>query len=735
MNITNCNEIEIYNPGFVQDFGYLIGINAESKSIDFYSENIADLFPLEESVLQKNIDDLECFSSIINSPQFHDADRNSKEDIKNSDKIEINGKEYHISVYKHKDTLFIELEKCLLGGLSNSSLLKGIKNLPSLKKGKDIWKALVKNICQITGYDRVMVYKFNSDGSGKVVAEEKLATMESYMHLHYPESDIPQQARALYLKNHKRILSDINALPVKIISQVKTVDLTYSGIRAISPIHIEYLKNGGISSSFSVSIIIDDELWGLVTCHSTQPKHIDLDNRILAEIATFIASNAYSSYQAKKTSRYETVLNKVCYDLKKELLKFTTIKDSLINNVENIRNVSETDGFAIIADNTVKAYGKVPNENIILRIYQWAVQNIEDKTYFDDSFYKKYHASLGLDKNCCGVSLAFINKQNGHLLIWFRQEFKDHISWAGKDKKEIETLNFYNEQKLVYSPRKSFQVFYEEISDKSHYWSSKDRLRINKIRDLVNHTMQEQLHNISRMNDELTKINEELNRINDELDSYSHTISHDLATPLTVMKLNVQMMARHNTDEYNIKKIQNVLSEIDNMSGMMSNVLKLSRLKYSEYIFEKVDPAEIIEKACTDAKLSYNENAAITVRNIYPVTGEKSLITQVFQNIITNAVKYSSQKESAEIIVDSSYDGTYILYTISDNGIGIPYQSKDEVFKVFQRMGNARSFLGSGVGLSIVKNIMRKLSGNVDFESVENQGTTFFLRFPAVKSA
>lgn len=124
--------------------------------------------------------------------------------------------------------------------------------------------------------------------------------MESFLGLHYPESDIPKQARQLYLKKRKRIFSNVYADTVPILSKKEeNIDLTFSASRAMSPVHAQYLKNSGVASSFSVSIIIDDHLWGLVTCQNIKPKHIDLEDRVQAGIFTALAANAYSSFKSK----------------------------------------------------------------------------------------------------------------------------------------------------------------------------------------------------------------------------------------------------------------------------------------------------------------------------------------------------------------------------------------------------------------------------------------------------
>lgn len=732
MKAVQCNEIVIHHPGYIQSFGYLIGINSLTRTIEFYSDNISQLFDIDHPILGHNANSISELSMIMDSPQFRFVISSAEDDVKYIDRILIDSKDHHITFYKHHDIIYVELEECIMNAKDNSILVKKIKNLISYRQGANIWDFLVDKLKEITDYDRVMIYKFNEDKSGKVIAEAKNANMESFLDLHYPESDIPSQARALYLKNFKRILSDVNDEPVKILSTVENVDLSISSVRALSPIHVEYLINAKIASSFSISIIIDNELWGLVTCHSTYQKHIDLDHRISAEIATFIAANSYQSFLSANILAHDKVLIEKCQDLKIELLSFQNIGESVSRNINRIREISETEGFAAIVDGQTTTSGRTPSREILQKITLWAMEHLGAETYYNDSFYKDHGKELGLDKSSCGIALSFINKDQGNILMWFKGEFQQHISWAGKKENKVKTINIFDERTTVVSPRRSFEVFKEEVLDRSASWDSNDKKKVTAVKEVIDRTIQEQLFHISNLNQELFKVNSELGKVNEELDAYSHTISHDLSTPLTVMKLNMQIMAKLNTENRNLDLINNVLNEIDNMSDMMTNVLKLSRLKYSEYDIVDIDPTKIIEKAVSDAKLSFNDSAYVSFDNIFGIKGEMSMVTQVFQNIITNAVKYSAKKRSAAKVHISSYlQEDNVVYEVEDNGIGIPYTSKKDVFKIFKRMSNTRSYFGSGVGLSIVESIMKKLKGSIDFESVEDQGTKFILTFPA----
>lgn len=725
MNFQDCHEEQIHIPSHVQSYGYLIGLDEKNKTIQFYSKNVQNLFGFTENLLGETFEDCAYyFNKIIESTIYQRVDYNLKVANKNLDKIKLNGSNFHLTIYRYNGFIYIELEEYLKRQISRNVIYKGIKEIQSAKTEEEIWKALLENICGITGYDRVMIYKFMNDGSGKVIAEQKNDNMESYLHLYYPESDIPRQARALYLLNYKRIFSNVHSDPIPVLSSVPEVNLTYSTVRAMSPIHAQYVKNSGASSSFSTSIIVDNKLWGLVTCHSTKPKHIDLFNRIQAEICSVIAANSYFSLKSQMIMENEALFALKSIQLKNRLSQHDNLKESLFQNLHSVLEISQADGFAIAFDDEVKSTGEAPDEEVILNIANWARKNLRTSLYYDDSFTLKYRDEIpGLDHLSSGVAISFLAKDRGKLLIWFRKEFKGHINWAGKPEKNVELVEIYNEKKRVVSPRTSFLIYSEEIQGKSKYWSKKHLLEIRKIHDTVLETVQLQFERVFRLNQELSKVNE-------ELDSFSHTLSHDMATPLTVIKLNVQMLGKNKTDDVEKSKIDYILNEIDNMSTMMANVLQLSRLKHSEYVMEKINPRTTIEKICEDAKLSYDSCAEIKIGATPEIMGEATLLHQVFQNMITNAVKYSSKEENPKIEIRGYDSGSWIIYEISDNGIGIPEKEKENVFKLFRRIENAKSFSGSGVGLTIVQRIMNRLKGSLTFESKENEGTTFQLKFP-----
>lgn len=727
MNFVECHEEPIHIPGYIQSFGYLIGIDAESHSITFFSRNITDIFKIErvDSLFGKELTDFpESFQQIIDSDIYVSLDRfTRRENETYFDKIFIGDKEYHFSVFKSGGFIFLEFEEVLIN--PDKRISNKYDNFYGIDNAQELWNHLLETLAKVVNYDRMMIYKFMMDGSGKVIAEKKNDEMESFLGLHYPESDIPKQARQLYLRKRKRIFSNVHSDTVPLLSKSEEhIDLTFAASRGMSPIHGQYLKNSGASSSFSISIIIDDHLWGLVTCQNTEPKHIDLEDRVQAGIFTALAANAYSSFKSKSELNYRLELNERVSQLKIKFLKHHYLSDSLIESKAEIKDLPEADGVAIVSDEHIVTEGVTPSVAVINTIIQWASENTTDQIYVNRSFLKNHGEELGLSENAAGIIIYFIERDKNEMLIWFRKEFDEHIDWAGNPEKKIEVFSYNGEEKQIISPRTSFRIFTENIKGHSKRWNSRNISAVHAIRDLILETSHKNYNAVKRLNDELKKVNE-------ELDSFSYTISHDLGTPLTVMKLNAQMLLGNLTDgsEKSKHKINTIIEEIDNMAEMMQDVLQLSRAKHSDIQLEALKTEQTIRKISENAKMTYgNPESEVVIGECPDVLADKTMLHQVFLNIINNAVKYSSHREHPKVKIEGTENGENVMYRISDNGIGIPEEEKHKMFKIFNRMDNAKKFKGNGVGLSIVHRIMKRIGGNVDYES-NKEGTSFILTF------
>ncbi|MEC9150215.1 MAG: GAF domain-containing protein, partial [Pseudomonadota bacterium] len=214
--------------------------------------------------------------------------------------------------------------------------------------------------------DRVMVYRFRDDLSGEVIAEAARDDLEKFHGLRYPRSDIPDQARALYVRNRFRIIADVEAQPVPIEPGVSIdgdpLDLSMSSLRAVSPIHIEYLKNMGVGASLSISIIIGGKLWGLFACHHYGPKLLPYSQRTAAELFSEYFSLTLDRTLARQIAERRERGREMHTKLMRDVAAGTPLSSSLPTIEPVIQQAIPHDGASIFVEDIYDARGAAPNE-------------------------------------------------------------------------------------------------------------------------------------------------------------------------------------------------------------------------------------------------------------------------------------------------------------------------------------------------------------------------------------
>ncbi len=716
----DCDQEPIHICGAVQDYGFLIGV--KDSEVVFYSENVLELFSVQSSfLLGKNIDALFSELNIDVNP-----DNYSDNEILAVQRINYQDQEYTLSIHTHNGFVFYEIEKVLPNHKINREYA-AIQTILRNSVDENIWKLLLKEIQEVIDFDRAMIYQFLYDGSGQVIEELVKPNLESYLHLHYPESDIPAQARALYMKNPVRITSHVSGKtwPVVGIIPKEEIDMTYTVTRASSPMHIQYLKNANVEASFSTSIIVNGELWGMVACQNAAPKHLDLQSRLLAETLTRTSANAFASYRALETLQEYQRINLNNITLRQNLLNEESFGKALENNIDDIMHTCDADGIIIKINNEILVAGNTPSHNDIQKIIDWSKENNQD---FDENIYItntfcNIITDLENQEKSCGIIISVLGNNTSDMLIWLRKEQGHKIKWAGKPEKEVISEIKDGKEIIKFSPRKSFEVWKEYVKGTSLPWKIKEIESAKWITSVIlkaSHTKSSQIQDL----------NNQLKELNAELDSFSHTISHDLNTPLTVIKLNAQLAKKVSEPAHLQKTLDNVITQVDTMSDMIRNVLELSRIKKSEIELRSVEVKSLISKLVEDSKISFESpNTSIDIQNTPEVLGDKTMVYQVFGNVIGNAVKYSSKSDKPSVKIIGEVHNDLVIYRISDNGIGIDKKEAKKMFKIFSRMDNAKGFNGNGVGLSIVHHLMEKMGGKISYESEAGKGTTFILKF------
>lgn len=334
----------------------------------------------------------------------------------------------------------------------------------------------------LTGFDRVMVYRFDETGAGEVVAEARAEGIDSFLGLHFPASDIPQQARRLYTQNLLRIIADVDAASVPIYPAInlhgEALDLSQSGIRSASPIHLEYLRNMGVCASMSVSILRDDALWGLFACHHHAPRALPYTTRTAAELFGEFFSSTLSDLETRRALS----LRDTSVRLHDSLIAQVASGIDLLENFETfaalIREAIPCDGVVAYIGGEFRGHGITPAYDDFVEIARFLNTAGNGACWHTQHLAATFPQAATYQERCSGLLAVPVSRMPRDYIVLFRREFAQVVHWAGDPSapKPVSPLG----DRLT--PRKSFARWQEERRGQCRAWSKEDRAMAEGLR-------------------------------------------------------------------------------------------------------------------------------------------------------------------------------------------------------------------------------------------------------------
>lgn len=731
VDLTNCDREPIHIPGRIQNHGFLLATDDEFI-IRFCSGNVQEFIGIDPaSLLGKHISEAEAF---IKKPKTQAGYLHQlillgsvEQPFRTMTTAVTIGDEAYMLIVNSADGHYLlefEPERADLDADLQNHVGRSLSEMLGDRQLNLLLNNAANQIKQVIGYDRVMIYMFHEDGHGEVVAESRNEELPSWLGLHYPASDIPKQARELYKLNLVRLIADVQSTPSDLLTfnedTATSLNLTNSTLRAVSPIHIQYLKNMKVASSFSVSILDQQNLWGLIACHHYSPRFINFRQRESAKLIGQVLSSAISFRHQEEIQQKQAQMRNSIEGITRQLLRNTPVPETLFKNDEMQQAVSST-GAVLYFENELNTSGIVPDAGFIDDLIDWLAENTSD-IYHTTNLQTAFPNAAKITGIACGLLAVRLSADLKEFLIWFRPEVLATVKWAGNPEKpaEIDETGFTH-----ISPRHSFEVWAQDIRNHSVAWANEEIETAVMLRDEINYA-------ISRRATELRQLNEKLRDAYAELDAFSYTISHDLKNPLTTIKSYSQLIGRNaDTD----KRVKDMAGRIEagaqRMQQMIEEVLHYSRVTQEKLNSRVINMPRLLEDIRHDLLVATdNPDLEIEIGQTPALLGDETMVLQVFSNLIGNAVKYSGKSEkplvkiSGQILKDN-----YVEYSISDNGIGIDSHDQERIFDLFSRAKNVDDFDGTGVGLAIVKRIMEKHQGRIWVDSVPGKGSTFFILF------
>jgi light-regulated signal transduction histidine kinase (bacteriophytochrome) len=492
IDLTNCDREPIHIPGSVQPHGALIVVDPQSNLVMFASENVTQYLGggVSEVIGQK--------LDVVVGPEVAHEIGNA---LARGGSGEIsgvvlhadigNGKRADLTIHRHQNRVLLEFETAASPRDTEIALTLTqslVRRIDKVSEVGSLVNSVAKLIRAMLGYDRVMVYQFLHNGAGRVVAEAKTGSLDSFMGQHFPYSDIPAQARRLYLENWIRVIGDVSFAPIPLWPDLKTdepsVDMSHAHLRSVSPIHCEYLQNMGVGASMSISIVVNGELWGLIACHHNTPKVLSIPLRVATELfAQYFAlqiAAAENRHRQKAAALARGKLDAIIAGIDpKDSIDFT-----LKTRLRDFGALVSCDGIGLWTNDEWTAVGAVPSGADIPGLMTfladaapqqiWETQDLKSK-FAEGEYGERVAGAMAIPVSAAG---------NAHL-IFFRSEEAHEITWAGEPTKKIVPSALGDRL----TPRGSFETWREDVRNKSVPWSEDDRVVADAIRNYVRDIM------------------------------------------------------------------------------------------------------------------------------------------------------------------------------------------------------------------------------------------------------
>ncbi|MFD2644466.1 ATP-binding protein [Pseudomonas japonica] len=730
--LADCANEPIRFPGAIQPHGVLVTLSEPDLRILQVSANVESLLGHQpQALIGQPLEQLLGAQALVAlRPVLEQPLLSSESPLQ----VQLGGLSFDGLLHRHDGVLILELEvharhfgaDSIAGNLIN--LGRMLQRLQGAKSLQALYDISVREIQAMTGYDRVLIYRFEEEGHGQVIAEASAPAMEVFNGLFFPASDIPRQARELYRSNWLRIIPDADYQAVPLVPRLRPdtqapLDMSFATLRSVSPIHCQYMKNMGVLSSMSISLLKDGELWGLISCGNRQPLHVPHELRMACQAIGQVLSLQISAMEALDLSRQRedkiealALLNQAMIDSPR------TVFDGLAEQPEVLMALTGAGGIAIIEDRQLHRYGNCPGPDEIRALHQW-LQHSGEPVFASHNLSAVYPPALAYQAVASGVLAMSLPKPVDNGVLWFRPEVKESINWSGDPRKPLALENSGTGLRL--RPRTSFEIWKVEMAGISRKWSQGDRFAANDLRrsalenDLARQVRREQ--QAVRARDDLVAV-----------------VSHDLRNPMTVISMLCGMMQKTFSSDgpHTSRRIATAIDTMQQAAGRMStlldDLLDTSKIDAGRYTIspKTLDVGQLFEETqALLAPLALNKDISIAFESepALKIHADPERLFQVLSNLVGNAIKFTPRLGA--VGVQAVAGGNEIVFTVRDNGEGIAADQLPHVFDRYWTL-KAGNPTGTGLGLYITQGIVEAHGGRIEARSEVGKGTEFRFTIP-----
>lgn len=658
-----------------------------------------------------------------------------------------------VVAHRHGSVALVELEPALGTADVFSSLyplvrtfLRGLQDADSVD---DLVSLAVDEIRRITGFGRTLVRRFDATGHGHVIAEACGAGYAPWLGLHFPASDLPAEARALYLQNRIQLVADAAYAPVPLVPSLhpdtgRPTDLTWAALRSVPAAQRQQMKNRGACAAMSMAIVVRGQLWGILSCHHATPRLAPFEVRAACEHIAQMLSLQIEAREDRAEAQYRLALRERLSRLVAAMANSEHFVAALCENAADLLGLADATGAAIVFDGRVTTVGHAPDEATVEQIVAWLDRH-SGEPYATDQLAATMRAPAL--PGAAGMLAVPVSKLFRNYVIWFRPEVVQTLRWSG-DPSDQPPADDHAGHGAHPSRQSRIGPHTETVRGRSRPWRDAELEIAREFRAAL-------LGIVLRRAEEIAQLAVELGRANEELEGFSYTVSHDLRAPLrhiTGFADLLRQLEGGRLSERGRHFVDRIVDSARFGGRLVDDMLAFSHMGRAALRVQRVNLDELVRELVAEQQ---REQATRPIEwhvgELCTIAADPMLMHVVLRNLLDNAVKFTRHHTRADhpAVIEitrqpgEAFDaererrhesgpplaGYEVIY-VRDNGVGFDPRYVDKLFGVFQRLHRYEDFEGTGIGLASVRRIVERHGGRAWATGEPDRGATIYLALP-----
>jgi len=697
-DLAACEREPIHIPGSIQPHGILLAIDNDGRVVAA-SANAAQLWGSAIGIP---------VSELLGENTLSEALELDTPNATYVGQFQRAADAFDVFIHRTHQGRIVELEKVALPRPSGIEVLRQMVD-SSLRIGEaqDLSSATqgaAEAVRSVTGYDRVMVYQFLEDASGIVVAEARADDIDPLLNHRYPATDIPRQARSLYLANPIRVIPDVGYTPVPLRGAGEPVDLSGALFRSVSPVHIQYLKNMAVGASASVSIVHEGQLWGLIACHHRSARPIGHERREMARQVALVLEAAIHRLEEGRSQREALRLTRKREELLPEVAAAGTLREGLVQNVEELLDLLPAHGFALVFEGEVMTIGVTPPERAIEELSEWLLRPSAPATCVTSRLGPIYPPAHAWAAQASGLLSLIVSRKPSIVLLWFRAEEVETVNWAGNPHEPLDP----SAPPGTLSPRRSFELWVEQVRGRSKPWRTNEQDAVRRLGERLSEIARTKA--LIRMNSDLGETLDARDAALAQNELLMREVHHRVQNNLQLVTSMLRLQEREIEDVAARRQLELARDRVKSISVLHRRLWRSDDL---QLVNVETFMSELVEDLANAWGPEWRKQITVDIAAT-KVPGQTALLLGlIVTELLTNAFKHAYGGEVGRVSVRAKDAGTSrIAVIVADNGVGTDGG---------QRAGS--------FGSQLIRRLVTQISGELEI-TPNNPGTVVTLTVP-----